>query len=213
METLRIPVGDGAVTGRLTGTGPDGILLAHGAGTDQDHPFMALLRDALAAVGLRVLTFNYPYTERGSRRPDSTDRLLDSHRAAASTLAGHVERVYLAGRSMGGRMGLYLAAEGWPAAGVVLYAYPLHPAGRPETLRVDRFPDVGVPMLFFQGTRDPLARMDLFDRYIRPLPNATVEILEGASHSTRGGGWTDQSTAEHLATRTAEWVRGAARMA
>lgn len=206
MEALRIPVGDGAVTGRLTGTGIEGILLAHGAGTDQDHPFMALLRDALAAAGLTVLTFNYAYTERGSRRPDSTDRLLDCHRAAADTLAGRVERVFLAGRSMGGRIGLYLAAEGWPAAGVVLFAYPLHPAGKPEKLRIDRFADVVAPMLFFQGTRDALARTDLFDRHVRPLANARVEMLPGATHSTRGGGWTDQSMAEHLAARTVAWM-------
>ena len=104
-------------------------------------------------------------------------------------------------------MGTYLAADGYPAAGLVLYAYPLHPAGKPDRLRIEQFGDIDIPMLFFQGTRDALARMDLFRRHIEPLPGATVEILEGASHSPRGGGWTPESTASHLAARTGEWVR------
>jgi len=169
---------------------------------------MTLLREGLGELGLTVLSFNYAYTEKGSKRPDPPGRLLEVHRAAADFLSERVDTVVLAGRSMGGRIGLYLAAEGWDAAGVVLYAYPLHPAGKPETLRIDRFADVTVPMLFFQGTRDALARMDLFDRYVRPLPNATVEILEGASHSPKGGGWTPESTAKHLSERTAGWISG-----
>jgi uncharacterized protein len=206
MRAVTIPVGGGSVTGRVTGSGRDGILLAHGAGTDQDHPFMVMVRDGLAESGHTVLTFNYPYTERGSRRPDPESRLLECHRAAAEQLAGSVDRVFLSGRSMGGRMGLYLAAEGWDAAGVILYAYPLHPAGKPERLRIDRFPLVRVPMLFFQGTRDALARMDLFEEHVATLPNATVEILEGAGHSPKGGGWSQESTAEFLVSRTADWV-------
>jgi uncharacterized protein len=206
METVAIQVLQGEVTGRLAGSGGDGILLAHGAGTDQDHPFMVLLRDGLAGSGHTVLTFNYPYSERGSRRPDAESKLLECHRAAADLLAGLTDRVFLAGRSMGGRMGLYLAAEGWPAAGVILYAYPLHPAGKPEKLRNDRFAAVAAPMLFFQGTRDALARMDLFEQHIATLPNTTVELLEGASHSPKGGGWTPESTASKLVEVTVGWM-------
>lgn len=207
MTTIPIDWADGLVTGRLVGDGPDGLLLAHGAGTSQDHEFITLLRDGLAARGMTVLTFNYAYTERGSKRPDPRDRLLAVHRAAADSLRDRVDRVFLTGRSMGGRMGTYLAADGYPAAGLVLYAYPLHPAGKPDRLRIEQFGDIDIPMLFFQGTRDALARMDLFRRHIEPLPGATVEILEGASHSPRGGGWTPESTASHLAARTGEWVR------
>ena len=204
---IAIPWDGGTVSGRLAGSGNTGILLAHGAGTNQDNRFMVALRDQLAERGLAVLTFNYPYSERGAGRPDPQPRLLDCHRAAADCLAGETDHVFLAGRSMGGRMGTYLAAGGYPARGLVLYAYPLHPAGKPERLRIDQFPDIAIPMLFFQGTRDAMARMDLFEGHIASLPNATVEILDGASHSTRGGGWTDESTATHLAARTTSWVR------
>lgn len=194
------------VTARLAGSGAAGILLAHGAGTDQDHPFMALLRDGLANAGHTVMTFNYPYTERGSKRPDRAERLIECHRAAADHLRSEVDEVFLAGRSMGGRIATYVAAEGWEAAGLILYAYPLHPAGKPEKLRVDQFPSITVPMLFFQGTRDALSRTELFDEHIRPLSGVTVEILEGASHATKGGGWTPESMVDRLVDGTTTWI-------
>lgn len=196
------------MTGRLVGDGSDGILLAHGAGTNQDHPSMVLLRDALASEGLTVMTFNYAYTERGSRSPDRVERLVQCHGAAAGALGRRVERLFLAGRSMGGRIGTYLAAEGYPAAGCILYAYPLHPAGKPDRLRVAHFPDVTVPMIFFQGTRDALSTPALFDRHVRPLPNATVVVLDGADHSFRGKGWTPETVAHFLAAGTSEWIEG-----
>jgi predicted alpha/beta-hydrolase family hydrolase len=103
-------------------------------------------------------------------------------------------------------MATYLVAEGYSADGVILYAYPLHPAGREERLRIDHFGEVEVPLLFFQGTNDALSRMELFDRHLRPLPNATVEILEGVSHSFRGKGWTEETMLERLVAGTMQWI-------
>ena len=97
-------------------------------------------------------------------------------------------------------MGTYLAAAGEPALGLVLYAYPLHPPGRPDRLRADHLPAISAPMLFFQGTRDPLSRMDLFEQHVRPLPITTVELLE-ADHSLGGS-----RNAAFLIERTAEWI-------
>jgi predicted alpha/beta-hydrolase family hydrolase len=196
----------GRVGATVSGEGDIGVLLAHGAGTSQDHPTMTALRDGLAAGGLSVMTFNYPYTERGSKSPDRQERLLECHLAAAEHLRSRVGKMFLAGRSMGGRMGTYLAAEGYPTAGLVLYAYPLHPVGKPERLRIDQFPRISVPMLFFQGTRDSLARTDLFERHIATLANADVEILEGAGHGPRGGGWTVESMTDRYVTGTLRWV-------
>lgn len=107
---------------------------------------------------------------------------------------------------MGGRMGTYLVAAGYPARGLILYAYPLHPAGKPEKLRVDQFGDITVPMLFLQGSNDALSRMDLFDEHIRPLPNAEVEMLEGAGHGFRGGGWTLETITERYVTASLAWI-------
>ena len=166
---------------------------------------MVELRDGLARGGLSVLTFNYPYSEAGRKSPDAQPLLLSTHRAARDFLAAEVGGpVVLAGRSMGGRMGTYLAAAGEPCLGLVLYAYPLHPPGRPDKLRADHLPAINEPMLFFQGSRDPLSRMDLFDRHVRSLPQATVELLE-ADHSLGGS-----RNAARLVDRTVEWVGGLA---
>ena len=205
-ETVKVVWDGGVVTGRKVGSGPDGILLAHGAGTNQDHPFMVMLRDSLANAGHTVMTFNYPYTERGSKSPGRAEKLVACHAAAADALRQDVDHLYLAGRSMGGRIGTYVVSEGAVAAGLILYAYPLHPAGKPEKLRVEQFPRIEIPMLFFQGTRDALSRMELFEEYIAPLPNVTVEVLEGATHGTKGGGWTPETMVERLVAATSTWI-------
>ena len=203
----------GQVSGRWRAVRrPEGpaILLAHGAGTNQDHPSIVALREALAAHRLPVLTFNYRYTERGSGRPDRQDTLLDVHRAAAAWLRARHEGIVMAGRSMGGRMATYLAAEGEPCLGLVLYAYPLHPAGKPDRLRVDHLPDIDVPSLFFTGTRDALARRDLVEAHLRPLPRAALELIEDADHSFRVPKRTGRTADEVLSwivDRTSEWVK------
>lgn len=207
MSEKRVIAWDGGqVTGIVAGEGTTGVLVAHGAGTDQEHPSITGIREGLAAGGLRVMSFNYPYTERGSKSPDRQEKLIPCHRAAADSLALEVDQVFLAGRSMGGRIGTYLAAEGYPAAGLILYAYPLHPAGKPEKLRVEQFVDISVPMLFFQGTRDALSRMELFEEHIEPLPNAEVALLDGAGHGYRGGGWNLKSITERYVSGSIEWV-------
>jgi len=167
---------------------------------------MVRIREGLEAAGYTVHAFNYPYAERGSKRPDHPSKLLEAHRAAADQLAPRVERLFLAGRSMGGRIGTLLAADGYPCDGVILYAYPLHPPGKPEKLRIEHLPRIRVPMLFFQGTRDALARMDLFEAHIASLPNAEVEILEGAGHGLKGGGWTLETLADRYVEGTVAWI-------
>lgn len=201
------------VTGRLAGPtdGPP-VLLAHGAGAGQDHPGVAGLRDRLADHGLRILTFNYPFMEEGKRRPDQPPKLLECHQAALARFKAETgsDRVVLAGRSMGGRMGTYLAAERDDVAGLVLYAYPLHPAGKPERLRAGHLPGVTAPMLFFSGTRDSMARIELIEEHLRPLPGATIELIEDADHSFRvpkRTGRTFEEVLDQVAARSRDWLR------
>lgn len=196
----------GTVTGITEGEGHVGILLAHGAGTDQEHPSIEALRIGLAAGRHRVMSFNYPYTERGSKSPDRQERLLACHLAAADALTTDVDELFLAGRSMGGRMGTYLVAGGYPVTGLIFYAYPLHPPGKPEKLRIDQFADIDAPMLFFQGTNDALSRMELFNEHIVPLPNAEVDLLEGAGHGYRGGGWNLELITNRYVAGSLAWV-------
>ena len=205
---------DEVVTGRLAGPHNPSlppILRAHGAGAGQDHPGVAGLRDRLAENGLRVLTFNYPYIEAGKRRPDHQRKLLECHQGALAWLSTEtgVNRIVLAGRSMGGRMGTYLAAERDDIAGVILYAYPLHPAGKPDRLRVEHLAEVNAPMLFFSGTRDSMARPELIEEHLRPVPGATVELIEDADHSFRvpkRSGRTLEDVLDLVADRTVEWI-------
>ncbi len=201
------------VTGRLAGPARPqlpSVLLAHGAGAGQDHPGVGGIRDRLAGAGVRVLTFNYPYTEAGKRRPDSQATLLDCHRAALQWLRAKAGTdVVLAGRSMGGRMGSYLAAGGEPVRGLIFYAYPLHPAGKPDRLRSGHLADIAAPMLFFSGTRDSLARVELIEEHLRPLPKATIELIDDADHSFRvpkRTGRTFEETLDAITARTVEWM-------
>lgn len=186
------------------------ILLAHGAGTDQDHPSVVTLRDGLAASGRTVLTFNYPYTEAGKRRPDAQGKLLECHRAAAAFLRSEVsDRIVLAGRSMGGRMATYLAADGEPCEGLILFAYPLHPPGRPEKLRKDHLPGIRQPMLFCVGTRDALCSMDLYDRWVRPLPTVTTFEVADGDHSFRvrkASGRTNEQAVAEVIEASVAWL-------
>ena len=131
---LRIKWGQGdRVTARLDVPTDDsgiGVLLAHGAGAGQDHPFMVALRRALTVGGVAAMTFNYAYTESGRRAPDRLPKLLEVHRAAADRLATYCDRVYLGGKSMGGRVGSHLAGdERWASSGVVYYGYPAGAVG------------------------------------------------------------------------------------
>lgn len=186
-----IPWSDGeTVTAIEYRMGAPMMVVAHGAGTNQRHPMVSGIAEAVARAGHAVMTFDYPYAAAGRRAPDRAPKLLACHRAIAHEarrLSGAAP--VLAGRSMGGRMATMVAAEGADVAGVVCLAYPLHPAGKPDRLRVDHLPSVRVPMLFFQGSRDPLSRSELFDAHIRTLPNATVIDMDGADHSFRGRGW------------------------
>ena len=188
------------------------MLLAHGAGTNQDHASIIALRDGLAAGGFSVMSFNYPYTEAGKGRPDQQAKLLTCHRAVRDWFVENVApRVVLAGRSMGGRMGTYVAAEGEDCAGLILYAYPLHPAGKPEKLRKDHLPDIQQPMAFFVGTRDALSTMDLYDQWVRPLPAATTFEVEDGDHSfkvRKMSGRTNEEAIALIVEQSIEWLRG-----
>ncbi len=201
------------VTGRLVEPSPrrsPGVLLAHGAGTNQDHAMIVALRDGLAAAGFPVLTFNYPYTEAGRKRPDPPARLQSCHRSAARWFRDEVDpQMVMAGRSMGGRIASMLAAAGEPCVGLILFSYPLHPAGRPEKLRKDHLPDIEVPVLSIVGTRDALARMELYDRWVRPLPNVTTVEVEDGDHSFRvrkSSGRTNDEALEDVIGAAVGWL-------
>lgn len=161
----------------------------------------------LAAQGHGVITFNYPYTEAGRRGPDRAPKLLDCHRAVVDfTTSLASAPPVLAGRSMGGRMATMLAAEGTSLTGVVCLAYPLHPAGKPDRLRIEHLSNIAIPVLFFQGSRDALSLPELFDVHVRRLAMATVVDMEGANHSFKGRGWTQDRVVGLVTAEYAAWL-------
>lgn len=190
------------------GSGDIALVLAHGAGSDALHPLTVGLRDELVKAGTSCVTFNYPYREESRRWPDSPEQLLACHRAVLAWVMERTGEIpVLAGRSMGGRIASYLAADGAPVKALVLYAYPLHPPGRPDRLRSEHLGSISVPMLFFRGSRDVFSRSDLFDREVRNLETTTVVDLEGLDHSFRGRVRMAEIVNRSIAEATVAWLR------
>lgn len=191
------------------GEGSIGVLLAHGAGAGQRHPFMAGLRDRLGAAGLGTLTFDYPYVEAGRRAPDRMPRLLECHRAALGRLADRFDRVVVAGKSMGGRVGGHLAAGEGDVHRVVFIGYPLVPAGRTEPRDTAHLDEIAAPMLFVQGERDRLAPLDAISALAGRL-SARLEVVPEADHGFRvpkRTGLDEAAVLDRIAGWTVDFVR------
>jgi predicted alpha/beta-hydrolase family hydrolase len=161
------------------------FVCAHGAGGHKDDRGMLGLAATLEPRGFEVVRFNFPYREKRSPRPDPMPTLKSciSEVAARSRRTG--ASLYIGGRSMGGRAASMLAADGFACDGVLLLAYPLHPAGKPDQLRSAHLPGIRVPVLCINGTRDSLCTRKLMDDAVGGLPGWTMHWLEGADHSFR----------------------------
>jgi hypothetical protein len=183
----RIRVGTREVSASVFGEGDSTFVLAHGAGGNRRAPFLVRIADGLAAAGHRVLLPNFPYSEEKRRLPDPP-ALLEATIDAVASFAGEdlgARRVFLGGKSMGGRMASQLVAKGRHAAGLVFLGYPLHPPGRVEQLRDAHLGHIALPMLFIQGTRDAFARWDLIEAAATRLPAATLHRVADGDHSFR----------------------------
>jgi predicted alpha/beta-hydrolase family hydrolase len=190
-KPLTIDVDDAVRVSALLQISPDaraGCVLAHGAGAGMTHPFMAAMADGLAARGVAVLRYQFPYMERGARRPDTPTVAQATVRAAVTEMARLAPDLPLiaGGKSFSGRMTSQAqAAAPLPGVrGVVFLGFPLHPAGRPSDERAAHLFDVRIPMLFLQGTRDNLADAKLMQSLVARLgERATLKLLPDADHS------------------------------
>jgi uncharacterized protein len=164
------------------------LVLAHGAGAGMEHTSMTALANGLAARGIATLRYQFLYMERGSKRPDAPALAHAAVRAAtakAARLAGKLP-LFAGGKSFGGRMTSQAQAiAALPGArGLVFFAFPLHPAGKPATTRADHLGEIDIPMLFLQGTRDALAGLDLLRPVIAGLgKRATLILAQDADHA------------------------------
>lgn len=184
-RTLSIETPKGPVTAELDG--PEGgtvLAVAHGAGGDMHGAFLVGFARRLAEAGIGCLRFNFPYKEQGRRAPDHERHLRDAWSAIFASAREVGDQVWVGGRSLGGRIASMQVADGMPAAGLVLLAYPLHPPGKPERLRDAHLDAIGIPMLFLQGTRDPFATWDLLEPVVARV-GGTLHAIDGGDHSLR----------------------------
>ena len=189
-EPVTISVGEGSVSALLIHP-PKAIaiyVLAHGAGAGMIHPFLAQMSTLLAERHVATLRYQFPYMERGSKRPDSP-KVAEATVAAA--VAEAAERapglpLFAGGKSFGGRMTSGAVAHGLvpEVRGLIFLGFPLHPPGAPADTRGDHLAGVGVPMLFLQGTRDEFADLALLKPLVARLGRrATLHLVEGGDHS------------------------------
>ena len=165
-----------------------GIIFAHGAGNDMNHPLLVYLAEHLARAGLLTLRFNFLYREEGRNRPDGPEVLREAWDGAHRFLSGHPDRparIVAAGKSLGGRIASHMVAEGRLSVdGLVFLGYPLHAPGRKDSPRDGHLYGIGVPMLFFSGTRDALCDLELLRGVLVKLTAPwDLEVVEGGDHS------------------------------
>ncbi|MBN8940925.1 MAG: dienelactone hydrolase family protein [Rhizobiales bacterium] len=192
------------------------LVLAHGAGAGMAHKSMAALAEGLAARGVATLRYQFPYMERGSKRPDSPPVAHAAVRAAVAEAGRRAPDLplFAGGRSFGGRMTSQAQALS-PLPGVrglVFFAFPLHPAGKPSTDRAAHLSEIALPMLFLQGTHDALAEIDLLRPTVAGLGSrATLALFDDADHSFHVPARTGRKDADVLAAlldATADWMAG-----
>lgn len=210
-EKASFRFGDGALSGvwhHSEEQAADYLTVAHGAGGNMNNRFLIGFADRLANLGVGAVRFNFPFSEAGRKSPDPAARAEAAYRAVAEQVGSHAKRLFIGGKSFGGRMASHIAADGFPTAGLVFLGYPLHPPGKPERLRDEHLFKIKVPMLFFQGTRDAFARLDLIEATVARLPTAVLRVIEGADHSFKTRVRTPPQVAEELAEETAAWIEG-----
>jgi uncharacterized protein len=188
------------------------LVLAHGAGAPMDSASLESLARGLAAEGLRVVRFEFPYmrarrTEGRQRPPDREPVLLDTWRAAVAELGGAGPLV-IGGKSMGGRMASRIADE-VGARGLVCLGYPFHPPGKPEQTRTAHLEHLQTPTLVVQGTRDPFGTPEDVAGY-RLSPAIRIVWLEDGDHSFKpraASGRTEKQNLQEAVTAVAGFVK------
>lgn len=189
------------------------FVCAHGAGGSMSDRGMLATANVMRAHGIGVVRFNFLYKEKKSGRPDPMPKLTETIAAVVMRARDELSpgRLLIGGRSMGGRAASMMAADGYSADGLLLLAYPLHPAGKPEQLRDAHLPRIRMPVLAFSGTRDALCTQSLMERALG-MVTAPWEMrwIDGADHSfhvLKSSGRTDAQVLEEIGAASAKWLR------
>jgi uncharacterized protein len=220
-DELTVESGAGAVTAlaypaaasRLGVT----LILGHGAGAGQRSPFMVTFAQALAAFGVDVLTFDFPYMQQRRRAPDRQPVLEACYARvigrAREAIPSAREHLFIGGKSMGGRIATHVAAADrmLPLDGLVLLGYPLHPPGRPNQLRDAHLGDIKRPMLIVQGERDTFGTAAELKPVLGRLhPAPALHVVDGGDHSlkvSRTDKTAQAAVYEVVQRRIVDWMR------
>jgi uncharacterized protein len=189
------------------------FVCAHGAGGNMADKGMLAVTRALGSRGLDIVRFNFLYKEKRSGRPDPMPKLKETTSAVVARVREELNSTTLiiGGRSMGGRAASMLAADGFDCSGLLLLAYPLHPAGRPDQLRDAHLPSIRVPVLCVNGTRDTLCTPDLMNAAVQRVTATSWQMhwIEGADHSfhvLKSSGRDDAQVMTEVADVAESWV-------
>ena len=193
------------------------FVCAHGAGGSMSDRGMLKLAEELHSRGLSMVRFNFLYKEKKSGRPDPMPRLEECFGAVVARVREELNpRVLIVGgRSMGGRAASMMAAKGFACDGLLLFAYPLHPAGQPEKLRDGHLVSIKVPVLCFNGTRDALCTPELMEAALKTVTTDwSMHWLPGADHSfhvLKSSGTNDARVLEEIGGVTERWIESLAK--
>ena len=185
------------------------LVLAHGAGAGERHPFMVKVATALADRGIDVVTFDFPYMQQKRKAPDKAPVLEAAFRDAIAEARARVRpqhTLFIGGKSMGGRMATHLAAQKYDGLrGVIALGYPLHPPGKPDQPRTAHLPSIDVPLLIVQGERDAFGTPEEIRPVLKPLrARATLHVVADGDHSLAVRRATDYAA---VADTVAAWIQ------
>ena len=211
-RVILLDVGGRPISVSLHGQGEGAVILAPGAGGTRHTPQLLSVAAFLDPKRFTTILLNFPYQEARRKFPDKADVCEETFAVVAAYARSALEasKVFLGGRSMGGRMASQAVAKGLACDGLAFLAYPLHPPGQEEKLRDAHLGAIRSPMLFLQGTRDEFARLDLLKATVERLgPIAQLALFEDADHSfktPRGAAATSKQTEAAVFARLAEWL-------
>ena len=216
-QTFSIEIGDGrSVTGVRTEAetaGRDWLLVyAPGAGSNVHDPFGVYACRTLAKEGIASVRFQFPYMEAGKRSPDPPRVLEATWRAVLEAVRTPGVRLVVGGRSMGGRIASQVVAQGAEVGAVALFAYPLHPPGKPLQLRDQHLPAIKAPTLFCSGTNDAFASPDELSAAASKVRLSTIHLLNGADHGfavPKSSGRTREDVRGEAVAALLDWLQGA----
>lgn len=214
-QSWRIPVNGEEVSAVYDASdAPDAPVFigAHGAGGSLADRGVVATAQTMRAHGLHTVRFNFVYRERKSSRPDQMPKLTACIEAVVQRARSELQpqKLIIGGRSMGGRAASVLASQGFACDGLLLLAYPLHPPGRPAQLRSAHLPDISVPVLCINGTRDDFCTPSLMEDVLTIVgQNWRMHWIEGADHSfhvLKSSGRRDADVMEEIGSVTQGWV-------